>query len=71
MALRYHPRCSSVHSSGSSQYGKFPHNADGKSSPKSNDPFANEAKGSETQVKGEIDEQSEKRQVWTCQPSEK
>ncbi len=40
-------------------------------SPKSNDPFANEAKGSETQVKGEIDEQSEKRQVWTCQPFEK
>jgi len=39
------------------------HDAKGKSSPKSNGPFANEAKGSETQVKGEIDEQSEKRQV--------
>jgi len=48
-----------------------PHDADGKSSPKSNEPFANEAKGSETQVKGEIDEHSEKRQVWTCQPFEK
>jgi hypothetical protein len=48
-----------------------PHDADGKSSPKSNDPFADEAKGSEIQVKGEIDEQSEKRQVWTCQPFEK
>ena len=40
-----------------------PHDAEGKSSPKSKDPFANEAKGSETQVKGEIDEQLEKRQV--------
>jgi len=40
-----------------------PHDAEGKSSPKSDDPFANEAKGSETQVKGEIDEQLEKRQV--------
>lgn len=39
------------------------HDAEGKSSPKSNDPFANEAKGSEIQVKGEIDEQLEKRQV--------
>ena len=48
-----------------------PHDADGNRSPKSNDPFANEAQGSETQVKGEIDEQSEKRQVWTCQPLEK
>lgn len=47
-----------------------PHDAEGKSSPKSNDPFANEAKGSETQVKGEIDEQLEKRQVWTRQPFE-
>ncbi len=40
-----------------------PHDADGKSSPKSNNPFTNEAKGSETQVKGQIDEQLEKRQV--------
>ncbi len=48
-----------------------PHDADSNSSRKSNDPFANETKGSETQVKGEIDEQSEKRQVWTCQPFEK
>ena len=47
-----------------------PHNAEGKSSPKSSDPFANEAKGSETQVLGEIDEQLEKRQVWTRQPVE-
>ncbi|KAL8832504.1 MAG: hypothetical protein Q9191_000231 [Dirinaria sp. TL-2023a] len=39
-----------------------PHDAEGKSSPKSKDPFANEAKGSETQVKDEIDEQLEKRQ---------
>lgn len=40
-----------------------PHHAEGKSNPKSNDPFANEAKGSETRVKSEIDEQLEKRQV--------
>lgn len=32
-----------------------PHDADGKGSPKSKEPVANEAKGSETQVKGEID----------------
>ena len=40
-----------------------PHHAEGKSNPKSNDPFANEAKGSETRVKSKIDEQLEKRQV--------
>ena len=40
-----------------------PHNAEGKSSPKSNDLFANEAKGSDTQVESEIDEQLEERQV--------
>lgn len=34
----------------------FPHNADSKSSPKSNDPFTNKAKGLETQVKSEINE---------------
>ncbi|CAD6569566.1 MAG: hypothetical protein ASARMPREDX12_002721 [Alectoria sarmentosa] len=39
-----------------------PHHAEGKSNPKSNDPFANEAKGSETRVKSEIDERLEKRQ---------
>jgi len=39
------------------------HNADGKSSPKSNNPFANKAKGSETQIKDEINEQSRKQQI--------
>ena len=40
-----------------------PHDTAGKSSPKSKNPFANEAKGSEIQVKGEIDEQLEKREI--------
>ena len=40
-----------------------PHHAEGKSNPKSNDPFANEAKSSETRVKSKIDEQLEKQQV--------
>jgi len=39
------------------------YDANGKSSSKSNDSFANEAKDLKTQVKGEIDEQSKKRQV--------
>ena len=40
-----------------------PPDAEGKSSPKSVNPLANGAKGLETQVKGKIDEQLEKRQV--------
>ena len=39
------------------------HNAKSKSSSKSNDSFANEAKGLKTQVKGKIDKQLKKQQV--------
>lgn len=40
-----------------------PHDSVGKCSPKSDDPLANGPKGSETEVKGEIDHQLEIRQV--------
>ncbi len=40
-----------------------PHDAEGKSRPKSDDPFANGVKGLETQVEGEINEQLKQRQV--------
>lgn len=40
-----------------------PPNAEGKSSPKSVNSFANGAKGLKTQVKGKIDEHLEKQQV--------
>ena len=42
---------------------RAPHDAEGESNPKRDDSFADEPKGLETQVKSEIDEQLEKRQV--------
>ncbi len=42
-----------------------PHGAEGKGNPKSGNSFANEAKGSEAQVKSKIDEELHRRQVCT------
>ena len=48
----------------------FAHDAEGKSSLKNKDLFTNEVKDSEIQIKGEIDEQLKKRQIWTRQSFE-